>query len=135
MLTSEPPFEILSVTVSRYYSHHYSTRLPNFLLEMVSKEETCESLVMNFLVSSLTQKSPIKVTTSSHFKPANPYKEHMGVTFTPETHLKTMQQCFNALVKAFGGEPPLVWSKIAMNPVLYKDPVSIIRKKFKKLEV
>ena len=122
--------------VYRYYNHHYSTRLPNSLLEMVNQAGTCESLVMNFLISTLTQKSPIKVTTSSHFKPANSYKERIGVTFTPNTHLRTMQKCFDTLLKEFSaGELPLVLSKIAMNPVLYKDPVSIHRKKFKKLEI
>eukprot|EP00111_Clytia_hemisphaerica_P004133 TCONS_00011825-protein len=117
----------------RYYSHHYSKRLPNQLQEMVNQHSTCESLTMNFLISSLTNKSPIKVTTSSHFKPGSVTKERLGSTFTPESHFATMQKCFDVLVNVFG-HVPLVWSKVAMNPVLYRDPVSIVRKKYKKLE-
>ena len=103
---------------------------------MVDQVGTCESLVMNFLISSLTQKSPIKVGTSSQFKPANSNKEHLGIGFTPESHFNILQKCFDVLVKTFGDQvPPLVSSKIAMNPVLFKDPVSITRKKFKRLEI
>ena len=124
---------LLSIHLFRYYSHHYSKRLPHNLQEMVNQHSTCESLTMNFLICSLTNKSPIKVTTSSHFKPSSVTKERLGATFTPESHFETMQKCFNTLVDSFG-HVPLVWSKVAMNPVLYKDPVSIVRKKYKKLE-
>jgi len=88
---------------------------------------------MNFLISFLTNKAPIKVTRSPHFKEASQTKQRLGVSFTPESYLETMQKCFEEFTNHFG-RMPLVWSKISMNPLLFKDPVSIIRKKYRKLE-
>lgn len=50
-----------------------------------------------------------------------------------EQYFEAQQDCFDALINLFDGLP-LIYSQVAVNPVLYKDIVSITRKKYKQLE-
>ena len=42
--------------------------------------------------------------------------------------------CFNMIVNVYG-YVPLVYSSVRMDPVLFKDNVSMLRKEYKRLEV
>ena len=88
---------------------------------------------MNFLISNLINKPPIKVARSPSFVDGSLTKERLGVSFTLEQHFEIRQKCFDELIEVFH-DLPLVYSSIAMNPVLYRDIVSISRKKYRKLE-
>lgn len=89
---------------------------------------------MNFIVSDVTKLPPIKVT---HRKVS---KETMlpGKAVTDpnyyQTRFKQRQGCVASLTEVFG-YMPLVRSQSRMDPVLWKDPVSNLRKKYRQLEV
>lgn len=87
---------------------------------------------MNFMISHLNGKAPIKTARSPSFAGGSVIKERLGVSFTQKQHFEIEQKCFDRLREIFGGIP-LVRSKVAMNPLLFRDPVSVVRKKFRKL--
>jgi len=128
-------FSTISMTSAvfhKYYSHHYNNAAPKAMLDLVERENTCESLAMNFLVSHIIQQPPIKVAHATSFKDGSPTKNRFGKSFTHQEYAESQQRCFKELVKIFSGLP-LSHSKLSANPVLYRDVVSISRKKFKTL--
>lgn len=46
----------------QYYLHAYTYEMPAEIREIVDTEMNCEDIAMNFLVSDVTRKPPIKVT-------------------------------------------------------------------------
>lgn len=106
---------------------------PKGTLELVENKKTCESLAMNFLISYITKQPPIRVTHSSQYSIGNTLKPRLDRIFTMEQYFEAQQDCFDALINLFDGLP-LIHSQVAVNPVLYKDIVSITRKKYKQLE-
>lgn len=52
----------------RYYNYLYSHWLSPLLLKTVTQSHNCEDILMNFLVSHVTQRPPIKVTGRKHYK-------------------------------------------------------------------
>lgn len=52
----------------RYYNYVYSNWLPALLLKTVQQSSNCEDILMNFLVSHVTRKAPIKVTQRKGYK-------------------------------------------------------------------
>lgn len=47
--------------VSKYWSYLYTTAMPGDIKEWVDSHMNCEDIAMNFLVSNITNKAPIKV--------------------------------------------------------------------------
>ena len=74
---------------------------------------------MNFLVSYINQSPPIKVARSPNFSIKNSVTDDNEQT-----------ECFKKLVQIFG-TMPLLTSKVSFNPVLFRDPVSVTRRKYK----
>ncbi|XP_076327319.1 exostosin-1a-like [Tachypleus tridentatus] len=118
----------------RYYNYLYTFYLHNLLHKTVDQSQNCEDILMNFLVSHVTNLPPIKVTQRKQ------YKENIaadGKTYpTPwndPDHFVQRQICVNTFVDAFG-YMPLVRSSLRLDPVLFKDPVSNLRKRYRKLE-
>ncbi|XP_013791340.2 exostosin-1a-like, partial [Limulus polyphemus] len=119
----------------RYYNYLYTYYLHNLLHKTVDQSQNCEDILMNFLVSHVTKLPPIKVTQRKQ------YKESMtsgGKTYpTPwndSDHFLQRQACINSFVGTFG-YMPLVRSSLRLDPVLFKDPVSNLRKRYRKLEL
>lgn len=52
----------------RYYNYVYSNWLPVLLQKTVQQSSNCEDILMNFLVSHVTRKTPIKVTQRKGYK-------------------------------------------------------------------
>lgn len=52
-------FAVLSLL--QYYAYLYSYVMPQAIRDMVDEYINCEDIAMNFLVSHLTRKPPIKV--------------------------------------------------------------------------
>uniref|UniRef100_A0A5K3G201 Glyco_transf_64 domain-containing protein n=1 Tax=Mesocestoides corti TaxID=53468 RepID=A0A5K3G201_MESCO len=48
--------------IHRYYLHAYTTEMPTEIRQRVDEELNCEDVAMNFLVSHITRKPPIKVS-------------------------------------------------------------------------
>lgn len=91
---------------------------------------------MNFLVSHVTKQPPIKVTHRKIYKEG--LLGNNGRTKTSfsldQLHLSQRQSCMDKFVQMFG-YMPLIRSKVRLDPVLFKDPVSNLRKKYRQIEV
>lgn len=117
----------------------------------------CEDILMNVLVAAVTKLPPIKVTQRKQHKENVPQqvgcKEGSAETppaggqspspqHSPPAKVKgtaggrrfsQRQDCLNQLADWFG-YMPLVSSQLRLDPVLYKDQVSVLRKKYPRLE-
>lgn len=80
----------------------------------------------DFLVSHITRESPLKV--SQRKKTIN-----SDSLFNSWVAWVDRKSCFQKLIKLFG-YIPLVNNMIRLEPLLYKDSVSLLRKKYKKWE-
>lgn len=101
----------------RYY-HTLFTSLPKSLRTIADETPSCADVLMNFLVAAVTKLPPIKVAG--------------GPRPGPEPQ-PPAQDCVNRLAAGFG-HMPLVSSRVRLDPVLFKDPVSVQRKKYRSLE-
>uniref|UniRef100_A0A8C1T532 Exostosin glycosyltransferase 1b n=1 Tax=Cyprinus carpio TaxID=7962 RepID=A0A8C1T532_CYPCA len=110
----------------RYYHFLYSHFLPNSLKSMVDQLANCEDILINFLVSAVTKLPPIKVTQKKQ------YKETMMAQVSEKKHTLNLMLCICSSYW-FGGMP-LVHSQMRLDPVLFKDQVSILRKKYREIE-
>uniref|UniRef100_A0A8C0GWK6 Exostosin-like 1 n=1 Tax=Chelonoidis abingdonii TaxID=106734 RepID=A0A8C0GWK6_CHEAB len=110
----------------RYYHSLFTNYLPASLRSLIDQLSNCEDILMNFLVSAVTKLPPIKVTQKKQHQEAAP---HCPV---PEGS-RPRQDCLNRFAAWFG-YMPLVHSQLRLDPVLFKDQVSVLRKKYRHLE-
>jgi len=112
------------------YAKLYLENLPRSLASTIESYRGCEHLLMNFLVSHVTKRPPVKVTQRKKFKESVASRD-----VTEETvKFNEKQTCMNIFFSGFG-YMPLVKSWLRLDPVLFKDPVSNLRKKFRKMEL
>ncbi|XP_022242416.1 exostosin-1-like [Limulus polyphemus] len=118
----------------RYYNYLYTFYLHNLLHKTVDQSQNCEDILMNFLVSHVTNLPPIKVTQRKQYKEtiATDGKTYPTPWNDPD-HFVQRQICMNTFVDTFA-YMPLVRSSLRLDPVLFKDPVSNLRKRYRKLE-
>lgn len=102
-------------------------------------DDLCLDLVFNFLVSHLTREGPIKVTQRK--KTSGGAIGASGRLFSSASEGKatslsfsSRQRCFSSLINTTFGYLPLIKSQMRLDPVLFKDSVSNLRKKWRKLE-
>ncbi|XP_060537040.1 exostosin-1 [Cylas formicarius] len=116
----------------RYYNYLYTEWLSPLLHKTVEQSQNCEDILMNFLVSHVTRRPPIKVTQRKQ------YKEQSGAgSWSPwndPDHFIQRQTCLNTFAAVFG-YMPLLRSNFRLDPVLFKDSVSNKRKRYKKIEL
>ncbi|NWX93411.1 EXT1C protein, partial [Nothoprocta pentlandii] len=113
----------------RYYHSLFTHYLPPALRELVDRLATCEDVLMNLLVATVTKLPPIKVTQRKELRePGEQQAAAGGAACSSPPH-----DCLDQLVGWFG-YMPLVSSQLRLDPVLFKDQVSILRKKYRHLE-
>ncbi|NXQ94371.1 EXT1C protein, partial [Sagittarius serpentarius] len=113
----------------RYYHSLFTEYLPAGLRELVDSLAACEDILMNVLVAAVTKLPPIKVTQRKQHK-----ETVKGTTGAAGGwHFSQRQDCLNQLADWFG-YMPLVSSQLRLDPVLFKDQVSVLRKKYPRLE-
>ncbi|CAB1321084.1 unnamed protein product, partial [Coregonus sp. 'balchen'] len=136
----------------RYYHYLFSHYLPPSLRALVDRTSNCEDILMNFLVSSVTHLPPIKVAQRKQYKelPSSQVRRHpsmvnltnelpspqgtkMSAPWANPEHFTQRQECVNSFARWFG-YMPLVHSQFRLDPLLFKDQVSVLRKKYKDLE-
>ena len=103
----------------------YLTSLPPVL--QAELEPVCEHLLINFLVAHVTKLAPVKVTQRKLYREARSQEQL-------EAEWERLQVCVNVFTAGFG-YMPLVRSQVRLDPVLFKDPVSNLRKKYRKIEL
>ncbi|XP_077045779.1 exostosin-like 1 isoform X1 [Agelaius phoeniceus] len=136
---------------SRYYHSLFTEYLPAGLRELVDGLAACEDILMNVLVAAVTKLPPIKVTQRKQHKegvarqaecgegaagtPSGPHPAPAGPggTTAGGRRLSQRQDCLDQLANWFG-YMPLVSSRLRLDPVLFKDQVSVLRKKYPSLE-
>ncbi|NWW33084.1 EXT1C protein, partial [Panurus biarmicus] len=141
----------------RYYHSLFTEYLPAGLRELVDGLAACEDILMNVLVAAVTKLPPIKVTQRKQHKEvvAQQAECRDGAAGTPppgqrsssaphsapakvkgtagSRRFSQRQDCLNQLADWFG-YMPLVSSQLRLDPVLFKDQVSVLRKKYPSLE-
>ena len=109
----------------------YTHFLPPRVHRTVEHHGTCEDIAMNFLVADITRKPPIKILPQKTF-------EDLYSKNTKHSKLVQLfehrQRCMETLVDIFG-YMPLVKSQVRLDPLLYRDPVSNLRKQYRLIEV
>ncbi|XP_021231305.1 exostosin-like 1 isoform X3 [Numida meleagris] len=116
----------------RYYHSLFTEYLPAGLRELVDSLAACEDILMNLLVAAVTKLPPIKVTQWKQHKEAASQPEK-GTAAGGTRRFSQQQDCLNQLADWFGSMP-LVSSQLRLDPVLFKDQVSVLRKKYRHLE-
>lgn len=156
----QPPQQLMSVLIHRYYHHLFSHYLPQALRTLVDRTSNCEDILMNFLVSAVTHLPPIKVAQRKQYKElpsvqvgslshtfnsvsclkgvwkCGSFQLFQGAKSVPwanPEHFNQRQECINTFASWFG-YMPLVHSQFRLDPVLFKDQVSVLRKKYKDME-
>uniref|UniRef100_A0A8C7XD40 Exostosin glycosyltransferase 1a n=1 Tax=Oryzias sinensis TaxID=183150 RepID=A0A8C7XD40_9TELE len=117
----------------KYYHYLYTTYLPASLRTMVDQMSNCEDILMNFLVSSVTKLPPVKVTQKKQYKETMMGQSSRASRWADPDHFAQRQTCMNKFANWFG-TMPLIHSQMRMDPVLFKDQVSILRKKYRDIE-
>uniref|UniRef100_A0A8C6ZCW0 Exostosin like glycosyltransferase 1 n=1 Tax=Nothoprocta perdicaria TaxID=30464 RepID=A0A8C6ZCW0_NOTPE len=103
----------------RYYHSLFTHYLPPALRELVDRLAACEDVLMNLLVAAVTKLPPIKVTQRKELR---------------DRSLPRAPGQVKAAAVGWFGYMPLVSSQLRLDPVLFKDQVSILRKKYRHLE-
>nr|XP_014351975.1 PREDICTED: exostosin-1-like [Latimeria chalumnae] len=116
-----------------YYNYLYTHYIPTGLHDMVDEMANCEDILMNFLVSAVTKLPPIKVTQKKQYKETMMQQGSKTSRWADPDHFAQRQSCVNSFTSWFG-VMPLIHSQMRLDPVLFKDQVSILRKKYRDIE-
>uniref|UniRef100_A0A665USF8 Exostosin glycosyltransferase 1 n=1 Tax=Echeneis naucrates TaxID=173247 RepID=A0A665USF8_ECHNA len=117
----------------RYYHYLFTHHVPPSLLTTVDRMANCEDILMNFLVSAVTKQPPIKVTQKKQYKETMMSQGSKASRWADPDHFAQRQTCMNAF-SHWLGFMPLVHSQMRLDPVLFRDQVSILRKKYRDIE-
>ncbi|CAG2115436.1 unnamed protein product [Medioppia subpectinata] len=117
----------LVLTDSAFYhkafNHLFSDFFANNDSFLATEDEECVDFAFSFLVSHVTREGAIKVTQR---------KTSSNATLSWQ-EFRDRKSCFRKLQTLFG-YLPLIESRVRFDPLLYKDSVSVKRKKYRKLE-
>jgi len=117
----------------------YGNWLPKKMLNIVSQLQFCEDILFNFLVAHVVRHPPIKlaqrhgVNQSSSISANQPHLLPAQDEAAAQRKLSARVYCINQFVEEFG-YMPLLRSEVRCDPLLYKDHVSILRKKYRQME-
>jgi len=104
--------------------------LPRKTIQFMNQFQHCQDILLNMLVSTITRRAPVKVAQRNRLST----NEHMIMSKEElATRFQEKQNCINRFAEDLG-EMSLVESQLRLDPVLYKDSVSALRKKYKKVE-
>lgn len=111
----------------QYYSYLYTYNMPGHIRQWVDDNMNCEDIAMNFLISNVTGKGPIKVTPRKKFK--CPECTNSEMLSSDILHMVERSECVNNFVRAYRSMP-LKGVEFRADPVLYKDDVPSVVKMY-----
>ena len=123
----------------RYYGYMYRHWLPKELLSVVRQLQICEDVLFNFLVAHVVRHPPIKLSQRHSVSQSSSLSSDQLRVLTAadgpvaQRELATRHYCLNRFVEEFG-YMPLLRSEVRYDPLLYKDHVSVLRKKYRHME-
>ncbi|CAG9859519.1 unnamed protein product [Phyllotreta striolata] len=101
--------------IHRHYLHLYWKWLPQAIRDKVDEYMNCEDIAMNFLVSHVTRKPPVKVTSRWTFRcPGCPQS-----LSEDDTHFQERHKCINFFTQVFG-YTPLLNTQYRADSILFK---------------
>ena len=118
--------------VCRYYLYLYSHWLPQPPRELISQLDSCDAILVNFLVSHVTRKPPIGVVRRPLPSGRRSNAELM-FSASEASSFHTSQYCVAKFTEQFG-YMPLIRSSVKFEPLLHRDSVSVLRKKYRQME-
>ncbi|KAL3892228.1 hypothetical protein ACJMK2_004457 [Sinanodonta woodiana] len=99
----------------KYYAYLYSYVMPQAIRNKVDEYMNCEDIAMNFLVSHITRKPPVKVTSRWTFRcPGCPQ-----TLSNDSSHFDERHHCINFFVTVYG-YMPLLYTQFRVDSVLFK---------------
>ncbi|KAK3088364.1 hypothetical protein FSP39_018243 [Pinctada imbricata] len=99
----------------KYYSYLYTHVMPQAIRDKVDEYINCEDIAMNFLVSHITRKSPLKVTSRWTFRcPGCPQ-----TLASDNSHFEERHKCVNFFMRVYG-YMPLLYTQYRVDSVLFK---------------
>ncbi|KAI1296696.1 Exostosin-3 [Halotydeus destructor] len=99
----------------KYYTYLYSYSMPSAIRDKVDEYVNCEDIAMNFLVSHVTRKPPIKVTSRWTFR-------CIGCPMSlseDDSHFQERHRCINYFTQVYGYNP-LLNTQFRADSVLFK---------------
>ncbi|RWS02309.1 exostosin-2-like protein, partial [Dinothrombium tinctorium] len=112
----------------KFYNYLYSFEMPQTIKTWVDEQMNCEDIAMNFLVSNITGKAPIKVTPRKKFRcPECTTVETLSADVV--RHLNARSECINKFASIYGSMP-LKMIEFRADPVLYRDSLPEKLKKY-----
>ncbi|XP_015040870.2 exostosin-3-like [Drosophila pseudoobscura] len=99
----------------KYYMYLYTYHLPQAIREKVDEFMNCEDIAMNFLVSHITRRPPVKITSRWNFR-----RRGMKAALSQRAkHLQNRNKCINFFSQVFG-YTPLLNTQYRAESVLFK---------------
>ena len=114
----------------RYYLFLYSSWLPQPLRDRVAHPDDCDDILINFVASHVTRRPPIAVVRRP---PASGRHGNDDAGGPQASSYLARRYCVGRFAEQFG-YMPLVRSAVRFEPLLHRDPVSILRKKYRQME-
>jgi len=116
----------------------YGHWLPKELLSIVSQLHICEDILLNFLVAHVIRHPPIKLAQRHSIGQSSLSTDQLRMLsptdgLLAQRQLASRHYCLNQFVEHFG-YMPLLRSEVRYDPLLYKDNVSVLRKKYSHME-
>jgi glucuronyl/N-acetylglucosaminyl transferase EXT1 len=108
----------------RYYGYIMANFLPPKVRSLADQSLACLDIIFNFIVTELSLQSPLKL----------PQRNSSTKVDTVSSLAREGVACLNMAVNIFG-EMPLLHSHVRLDPVLYRDNVSVYRKEYRKMEI
>ncbi|XP_059165262.1 exostosin-like 3 [Physella acuta] len=103
----------------KYYTYLYSYVMPQAIRDKVDEYMNCEDIAMNFLVSHITRKPPVKVTSRWTFRcPGCP-----TTLSSNSSHFEERHQCINFFSQVYG-YTPLFYTQYRVDSVLFKTRIA-----------
>ncbi|XP_023327581.1 exostosin-1b [Eurytemora carolleeae] len=124
-------FSIINTNAALFhkkYAEIFHSYLPRKMIKFLSDFPHCEDILFNFLISQITKKAPVKVTQRKRLSSSKIEDRGRMIREFDEK-----QSCMMRFFEDFG-EMALVVSQARFDPVLFKDNVSNLRKKYRKIE-
>lgn len=104
----------------RFYNYFYTYVMDERIRNVVDSIRNCEDLAFNFMVSALTRKPPLKVTTKWHFYcPLCGEANATEASSSKPIHYEARTKCLNYFSTIYGYNP-LLYSQYRADSVLFK---------------
>ena len=118
----------------RFYNYYFTHVMDKKIRNKIDKLNNCEDIAFNMMVSHLTRKPPLKVTTKWNFYCA----ECEGNSASNETHVvpislqanhyKKRTSCINSFIALYGYNP-LLYTQYRADSVLFKTKLPLDKQK------